>query len=150
MKLIGSLCVAIPCLVWAQQAPSSGAATTSGTCSLANTGQIGTVKYTCGIGARQGAELLKVLNKILANAFEEMIKFNNSKQYKDLLQECLSQTQSTPEWLTPRLLCGLAYLGLGDRDRAQAMLSEFDSRTGPAYDTDGCKQMSDYLHSRLH
>jgi hypothetical protein len=68
--LIGSLCGANPCLVWAQQAPSSGAATTSGTCSLANTGQIGTVKYTCGIGARQGAEILKILNKILANQLD--------------------------------------------------------------------------------
>ena len=69
-KLIGPLCVAIPCLVWAQQAPSSGAATTSGTCSLANTGKIGTVNYTCGIGARQGAEILKILNKILANQLD--------------------------------------------------------------------------------
>ena len=68
--LIGSLCGANPCLVWAQQAPSSGSATTSGTCSLANSGQIGTVKYTCGIGARQGAEILKILNKILANQLD--------------------------------------------------------------------------------
>ena len=83
-------------------------------------------------------------------AFNEMINLNNSKQYKDLLKECLSQMQSAPEWLTPRLLCGLAYLGLGDKDQALAMLNEFDSRTGPAYDTDGCKQMSDYLHSQLH
>lgn len=74
---------------------------------------------------------------------------NNSRQSKDLLTKCLAQRQSAPEGLTPRLLRGLAYLGLGNKDRASAMVKEFDSRTGPAYDTGGCKQMSDYLHSQL-
>lgn len=81
--------------------------------------------------------------------FQDMVRMNNGGQYPDLLKACLAQIESTPEWLTPRLLCGLAYLGAGDRERAAAMLREFDSRTGPAYDADGCKQMSDYLHSQL-
>lgn len=84
-----------------------------------------------------------------AKAFQMMVELYNSRKFPELLQDCLAQIQSTPEWLTPRLLCGLAYLGLGDRDRAATMLKEFDTRTGPAYDTDGCKQMSDFLHQQL-
>ena len=82
-------------------------------------------------------------------AFQEMVQMNNARQYSDLLKACLAQIESTPDWLTPRLLCGLAYLGMGDKQGASAMLKEFDLRTGPAYDADGCKQMSDYLHSQL-
>jgi len=83
------------------------------------------------------------------SAFQQMIQFNNSRQYESLLKSCLAQMSSTPEWLTPRLFCGLAYLGTGDREKAKAMLAEFDSKTGPAYSVDACKQMSDYLHEQL-
>lgn len=83
------------------------------------------------------------------SSFQEMIRLNNSGQYPDLLKACLTQIRSAPEWLTPRLFCSLAYLGTGDRAKASEMLGEFDSRTGPAYDVDACKQMSDYLHGQL-
>jgi hypothetical protein len=67
MKLIGLIFLVIPCLSLGQDVAPSGAATTTGPCSLANTGRIGTVTCTCGIGTRQGEEILKVLNTILAN-----------------------------------------------------------------------------------
>jgi len=78
-----------------------------------------------------------------------MIRLNNSGQYADLLKNCLAQIRSNPEWLTPRLFCGLAYLGIGDKAKAQEMLKEFDSKTGPAYDIEACHQMSVYLHEAL-
>jgi hypothetical protein len=81
--------------------------------------------------------------------FQEMVRLNNSRQYAELLKLCLAQIHSTPEWLSPRLFCGLAYLGTGDREKAKAMLMEFDSMTGPAYDADGCKEVSDFLHGQL-
>ncbi len=84
------------------------------------------------------------------SAFQEMIRLNNSKQYADLLKTCLAQIHSAPEWLTPRLFCGLAYGGIGDKTKAKEMLREFDSKTGPAYDVDQCHQMSVYLHEALH
>jgi hypothetical protein len=81
--------------------------------------------------------------------FQDMIRLNNSGQPADLLKECLAQISSAPEWLTPRLLCGMAYLRLGNRVKAKEMLTEFDSKTGPAYDVDACHQMSVYLHGQL-
>lgn len=81
--------------------------------------------------------------------FQDMIRLVNAMQYADALKICLAQMQSAPEWLTPRLVCAVAYLGQGDKEKARAMLTEYDSRTGPAYDTDGCKQMSDFLHAQL-
>jgi hypothetical protein len=82
-------------------------------------------------------------------AFQEMVTLNNAQKWDDLLKECLVQIESAPEWLTPRLFCGMAYQGLGNKVKAKEMLTEFDSRTGPSYAVDGCKQMSDHLHATL-
>jgi hypothetical protein len=82
-------------------------------------------------------------------AFQSMLRLNNSAQYRELLKLCLGQIESSPEWLTPRLFCGLAYSALGDKTKAKSMMDEFDMRTGPAYDIDACKQMSDFLHSKF-
>src|SRR6266513_3183142 len=157
---------ALPCR--SQKPIATGDATTTGPCSPAVTGSNNQFSINCqGIGKEQGAKMLGILNKILANqldpeavmakldeilkavnpnvpvktyfcngqwrtagpgknagfevkvagddtAFQEMARLNNSRQYPDLLKMCLSQIQSAPEWLTPRLFCGLAYLGLGD------------------------------------
>ena len=83
------------------------------------------------------------------SAFQEMVQLNNSKKPAELLKTCLSQIQSAPDWLTPRLFCGLAYLGLGEKAKAKEMLKEFDARTGPAYDAEPCHQMSTYLRASL-
>jgi uncharacterized membrane protein SirB2 len=78
-----------------------------------------------------------------------MVALNRFRQYQDLLKLCMEQIQSAPEWLTPKLFCAVAYMGMGDVARARKMLSEFDSRTGPAYYVDGCKQASDAVHKYL-
>jgi hypothetical protein len=83
------------------------------------------------------------------SVFQEMIRLNNAGEYGDLLKMCVAQIHSTPEWLTPRLFCGLAYLETGDKMKAKDMLTEFDSKTGPAYKVDACKQISDHLHAVL-
>lgn len=83
------------------------------------------------------------------SAFQEMFRLNNSGQYPELLKTCLAQIDSTPEWLTPRLFCALAYVATGDKVRAKAMMKEFDSKTGPAYDFGACHQMTVYLHNQL-
>jgi hypothetical protein len=83
------------------------------------------------------------------SAFQKMIALNNSKQYADLLQACFTQIDSTPGWLTPRLFCGLGYLGIGDKAKAREMLAGFESQKGPAYDSDGCSEMSTFLHRQL-
>ncbi len=84
------------------------------------------------------------------SAFQEMIRLANSGQSGELLKACISQIQSTPEWLTPRLFCGIAYSRMGDEAKAKEMIEEFDARKGPAYKGGACLQMSDFLHSHLH
>jgi len=82
--------------------------------------------------------------------FQNMIQLNNSRQYSGLLKLCAAQIQSTPEWLTPRLFCALAYLGIGDKEKARSMFAEFEVKTGPAYDdADACKQMAAFLRANL-
>jgi hypothetical protein len=82
------------------------------------------------------------------SAFKQMIELNNSRQTA-VIDLCLQQIQSTPEWLTPRLFCAVGYFEIGDKTKATAMLKEFDARTGPAYSDGACKQMSDFLHQHL-
>lgn len=101
---------------------------------------------TAGPGQNAGMEIIMGGDD---SAFKEMARLNNSRQYADLLKMCLSQIQSAPEWLTPRLFCGLAYLSLGDKVKAKEMLKEFESKTGPAYGAESCHQMSTYLHTAL-
>ena len=83
------------------------------------------------------------------SAFQEMASLNNSGEYPELLMKCLAHIKSEPEWLTPRLFCGLAYWATGEKAKASDMLAEFESKTGPAYDDRTCKQASDFLHGVL-
>jgi hypothetical protein len=101
---------------------------------------------TVGPSANAGMEINMGGDNI---AFKEMINLNNTHQYAQLLTMCQQQMKSSPEWLTPLLTCSLAYIGQGDKVNASEMLKEFDSRTGPAYAVDACKQMSDFLHAQL-
>ena len=82
-------------------------------------------------------------------ALDQMIRLNKAGDYAGLLKACQSSIEDTPEWLTPRLFCGLAYLATNDKVKAREMLAEFDSRTGPYYSLDGCKDISEFLHSQL-
>jgi hypothetical protein len=84
----------------------------------------------------------------LTDRFEELMHLNNTQQYQKLLSECQAQMRTTPEWLTPRLFCGLAYVAVGDKTKAKQMLDEFDSKTGPAYSEGECKRMEEYLRQR--
>lgn len=83
------------------------------------------------------------------SVFQEMGRLYDSKQFPELLRLSLIQIQSKPQWLTPRLFSSLAYLNLDQKDKAKEMLREFDSRTGPAYEEEPCKQILEYLHSKL-
>ena len=96
------------------------------------------VRHSVGPSAQAAVEVGDVIPEY-ASAFHEMIQLNNSHEYSELLTHCLAQIQSTPQWLTPRLLCGLAYLGTGDVQNAKAMLFEFDTKIGPAYQVGACK-----------
>lgn len=65
MKIIALLCL-LSALV-PGQSPSTGTAETKGACSPANTGNKNTFNIKCGIGKEQGDQILRILNKILAD-----------------------------------------------------------------------------------
>lgn len=77
MKLVFSVCFLLLFCAGAQS--QSTTATTKGACSPANTGDANTFFIQCGIGKEQGAELIAIMNKILANQLnpvEVMAKLN--------------------------------------------------------------------------
>ena len=81
--------------------------------------------------------------------FLGMIGLLEKKQYPELLTKCLANIKSTPEWLTPRLFCGLAYAGMNRNADAQRMLTEFQKNAGPDYDVPDCHNMSVLLRREL-
>ncbi len=102
---------------------------------------------TMGPGANAGMEVVVGGDN---TDFRREVDLLNSQQYRTLLDDCTAQIKDKPEWLTPYLTCGVAYLGLGDKTNAVAMLKAFDSKSGPAYEVDGCKEMSAYLRNHLN
>ncbi len=76
------------------------------------------------------------------SAFLAMIAQLKSKRYRDLLQTCLYNLALTPDWLTPRLFCGLAYANLNEKEKAETMLSQFEAKSGPSYDDPACHDMT--------
>jgi hypothetical protein len=50
--------------------PGTGAATTTGGCSPANSGHNNTFEITCGVGREQGEKIIRLLNKVIANQID--------------------------------------------------------------------------------
>ena len=81
---------------------------------------------------------------------QEMVKLLNAEQFPELLKACLEHRKSDPQWLTPLLFCSAAYGGMGDLEHARAAFSEFESRTGPAYDAEQpCRDLRSQLQRGL-
>lgn len=185
------------------QTPATGKAETKGTCSPAVSGNQNTFMIKCGIGEKQGSQMIEILNKILSNqissdaviakldeilktvnqnlrvttyacngswrssgpganaefemasgsggpAFDEMLNLYRLNEYTNLLVACHASLISTPGWLTPNLMCGLAYLGLGNESKAKEVLAVYEARKGPAYDRTPCNDIATYLQKRLN
>ena|ERR1035438_3889939 len=73
------------------RAQTTGAAASTGQCSPANTGNNNSFTITCGIGREQGEQLLKIVNKLLANQ-------NDLKAFGDKLDEILKTGECYREW----------------------------------------------------
>jgi hypothetical protein len=82
-------------------------------------------------------------------AFLNMLTLLGNKRYPELLKSCLASIETTPGWLTPRLLCGLAYAHLHEKLKAQSMLNDFESKAGPSYDAPDCHDLTVVLRRRL-
>ena len=79
--------------------------------------------------------------------FLNMIELFRNNHYPQLLKACVASIDSVPDWLTPRLFCGLAYAHLNEPGKARTMLKEFESRAGPSYDSPPCHDMTVILRS---
>jgi hypothetical protein len=165
---------------------NTGRADTKGTCSPANTGSNNTFTITCGIGKEQGNQMLKILNKILANQldpdavmkkldeilhavnpnapqitytfngfkrvmrpgrvsggddgggeiFKQMSALERANDWVGLIKLSEAQMRERPEWLTPYVVAGKAYLQLGQRTKALELLESAEKRIAgnPDYD----------------
>jgi hypothetical protein len=84
-------------VVWAQPPVSTGPASTTGTCSPANTGDHNVFNITCGIGKDQGDRMLGILNRILADQLDPtavMGKLDELKREMDALKNRLAPTNN--------------------------------------------------------
>src|SRR2546422_985107 len=61
-------------------------------------------------------------------AFQKMATLNNDQKYPELLRSCQTFLANEPVWLTPKLMCGLAYAGLGNKSKAKEMLTAYESQ----------------------
>lgn len=91
--LIATVLLTLPCI--AQSSTTiTGPAQTKGTCSQANTGNGNTFTFNCGIGEKQGKEILGILNKILASQM-------NAATVISKLNSCVEQVQEVREQQQP-------------------------------------------------
>ena len=81
--------------------------------------------------------------------FNAMALLVNTQQYPALIEKCESLMKSEPKWLTPYLMCAVGYLGVGQHDKAQEMLSYVTDHSGPTYEQGECKKISDYVKAKL-
>jgi hypothetical protein len=94
MKLLLPVCFLLSFSAMAQSQSTTGTATTKGACSPANTGNKNTFIITCGIGRVQGDQMLKILNKILADQIDPnavMAKLNEIEQGISDIRESVQQ-----------------------------------------------------------
>jgi hypothetical protein len=60
----------IPLIPLCSVGQTTGNATSTGTCNVANTGHSNNVVFQCGIGKEQGQKIVSILNKILSNQLD--------------------------------------------------------------------------------
>jgi len=61
-------------------------------------------------------------------AFQEMESLRNAQRWKPLAKLCETEIRAAPEWLTPYLYAGEAYMNLGDRKKAIERLEYVEKR----------------------
>jgi hypothetical protein len=92
-------------------------------------------------------KVFKELVELNNAAFKEVQATGQTAKTRTLLEKCTGQIASTPNWLAPYLFCTVANGTLGNWEKAKQQLAYYDEHTGPSYDVDGCKELSDHLHT---
>jgi hypothetical protein len=127
---------------------------TAGKCSSSTPDKQGDFTISCsGVSPDQGQEMVKILNQILekysermasaasgakkasgpggstgdgppAVAFEKLRAIETDGNWPLLRDESEEQMRARPDWFTPYVFCAEAYLRLGDREKARALLEK--------------------------
>jgi hypothetical protein len=63
-------------------------------------------------------------------AFQEMMKLDQAQNWTALRDLCEAEIKKTPEWITPALCAGRAYIELGDIDKAIERLDYVHDKAG--------------------
>jgi hypothetical protein len=116
LLLLWLVCFATSALL--SQTQPSGSASTTGKCSVANTGNQNTVTITCGIGKKQGQEMLGILNKILANQLDP-------KVVMDKLNQIEKEVATQNEPLKRVYVCRGLYRLVGSAPLSALYISDF-------------------------
>ena len=95
------LLIALPCC---SQTTTTGQAETKGTCSPSNSGNNNTFTINCGIGKEQGAALLRIVNKVLANQLDT----NAVMEKLDELEKVMKSSALRSRVLSPEKLQAFA------------------------------------------
>ena len=64
------------------------------------------------------------------NVFQELVHLQTATDWKGLREASEAQIKKTPEWLTPYLFAGVAYLHLGDKEKAIERLTYVSKKAG--------------------
>jgi hypothetical protein len=98
----------------------------------------------------EGAATTNINRDVEKGIAEKMAQLTNARDYRGLLSLCAEKMKSAPEWMTPYLFCGVAYLNTGQKEKAKDLLTVYETNKGPAYEGDAnCKQLLDYLRKSL-
>lgn len=88
-------------------------------------------------GARRisepGKEMVEVGDE--TNVFQNIVQLQTAKDWVGLRDICEDQIKKTPKWLTPYLFTGVAYMNLGEQEKAIERLTYVKQKAGgnPAY-----------------
>jgi hypothetical protein len=73
------------------------------------------------------------------DAFRRIMQLSQLREWAALATFCEEQMKSRPEWLTPYSAAGEAYLRMGQREKARALLDYAEKRIAGNPDYDGIK-----------
>ena len=82
------------------------------------------ITYTKGGVKRMTSPGRSVASIEAVDTFRELAELYDGRQWAKLVQQCEDQIKQRPEWFTPYVLGGLAYVNLGNRAKAIELLEE--------------------------
>ena len=83
-----------------------------------------------------------------AEVFKAMVKLEQERNWPALKKVCEGETEKTPEWLTPPLLCAETYAQLGEIDKAIERAEYVQKRAGGRKDYAGADRLREDIRQK--